>query len=363
MTVPVTLCADDNGILYINDNEITSHSTGGSANYCSTVTTTIPAGTNIIEVSLVNDDSGYNGPNPTAMSVVINGTSLSNWNGADQPGVLWTVYPFASLSSQACPSGGNYSLSGNYCYATANVSFVDSVCPLGNYQCLPNGQGGYSCSTQTCANVSTSTVQQSPVSPPNSITNNGTITNNTNNNTNNNNGCIGTVYIFNGQTFDCRLPGIEDGFSNCCSSSKDWIGLGQCWQNERELAEKRAAGFCHYVGTYCTAKFLGICLQKDQAYCCFQGVLARIVQEQARENQSLPISGWGSAKNPDCIGFTPTQFQEVDWSKINLSEYYSYLQQNVIGPAVANAENAATQSQFESNYANKIQTYYQPDNY
>jgi hypothetical protein len=185
-------------------------------------------------------------------------------------------------------------------------------------------------------------IQQVPTNQNNNPTNNGTVTDQ---------GCLGTIYIFNGQTFDCRLPGIEDGFADCCSSSKDWLGLGNCWQNEQELQQKRAAGFCHYVGTYCTAKFLGICLQKDQAYCCFQGVLARIIQEQGRY-QGLPQYGWGSAKNPNCEGFTPTQFQALDWSKINLSEYYTYIEQTFM-PNIQNNINTGI-----NNAVNKLQQGY-----
>ncbi|MEM3830371.1 MAG: conjugal transfer protein TraN, partial [Conexivisphaerales archaeon] len=194
----------------------------------------------------------------------------------------------------------------------------------------------------TCENVN-GNIQQTGSGYNNDLTNNGTVTDQ---------GCEGNIYIFNGQTFDCRLPGIEDGFADCCESAKDWLGLGKCWQNEVELQQKKSAGFCHYVGTYCTAKFLGICLQEDKAYCCFDGVLARIIQEQGRY-QGLPQYGWGTAESPDCEGFTPTQFQALDWSKINLSEYYAYIEQTFV-PQMQNTVNNAV-----NNMENKLESGYQ----
>jgi len=243
-------------------------------------------------------------------------------------------------ATPVCPAGGVYDPTTKSCYAAPNITF-GLQCPLGSYQCMPNGQGGYSCSTLTCQDVDTG-VQQVPINQNNNPTNNGSVTDK---------GCLGTIYIFNGRTYDCREAGVETGFSNCCSSSKDWLGLGKCWQNEQELQQKKAAGFCHYTGTFCSAKFLGICLQKVEAYCCFNGVLARIIQEQGRY-QGLPESGWGPSDDPHCEGFTPTQFQALDWSKIDLSEYYAYIQQTFMPNIQNNIKNGV------SHAVNKLQQGY-----
>jgi hypothetical protein len=245
-----------------------------------------------------------------------------------------------TTATPACPTGGVYDPTTKSCYAAPNITF-GLQCPLGNYQCMPNGQGGYSCSTLTCQDVDTG-VQQVPINQNNNPTNNGTVTDK---------GCSGTIYIFNGRTYDCREAGIETGFSNCCASSKDWLGMGKCWQNEQELQQKKSAGFCHYTGTYCSAKFLGICLQKVEAYCCFNGVLARIIQEQGRY-QGLPENGWGPSDDPHCEGFTPTQFQALDWSKIDLSEYYAYIEQTFM-PNIQNNINKGI-----NNAVNKLQQGY-----
>jgi conjugal transfer mating pair stabilization protein TraN len=100
------------------------------------------------------------------------------------------------------------------------------------------------------------------------------------------------------------------------------------------------------VGTYCAQSFLGFCLQTDQTWCCFGSLLANIIQQQARSNQGLPISGWGSPTSADCIGFTPQQFQSINFSQINLSAFYNSIEI----PAASGVQNAATNAinKFES---------------
>lgn len=140
-------------------------------------------------------------------------------------------------------------------------------------------------------------------------------------------GCQGNVYIFNGRDLRCRPPGVQTGMSDCCKKKKDWFGLGYCNKSEQELAALRAwgkkEGQCHYVGSYCALKVFGVCLQKKRTYCCFHSVLARIVQEQGRKQLGID---WGSPKSPNCRGLTPDEFQKIDFSKIDFSEWYSEIE-------------------------------------
>ncbi|MEM3423149.1 MAG: conjugal transfer protein TraN [Nitrososphaeria archaeon] len=89
--------------------------------------------------------------------------------------------------------------------------------------------------------------------------------------------------------------------------------------------------YCHYVGTRCIKKFLGMCLQKAKVFCCFNSKLARIIHEQGRPQLSTfgPSGGWGSAKRPNCRGFTPEEFQAIDFAKIDFSEYVEDIQRNI----------------------------------
>ncbi|MBO9579572.1 MAG: conjugal transfer protein TraN [Sphingobium sp.] len=97
-----------------------------------------------------------------------------------------------------------------------------------------------------------------------------------------------------------------------------------CDQQDMETAMLNGSGMCHEVGSYCTSSFLGICLQKARGYCCFNTKLGRIIQEQGRPQlKSFNGVGWGTPKKPMCRGFTPEEFQALDFSKMDLSEYYA----------------------------------------
>jgi conjugal transfer mating pair stabilization protein TraN len=49
-------------------------------------------------------------------------------------------------------------------------------------------------------------------------------------------------------------------------------------------------------------------------------VLSRIINEQGRWQLS---KGWGSAQGPDCSGFTIAELQALDFSRMDLTEFYA----------------------------------------
>jgi len=100
--------------------------------------------------------------------------------------------------------------------------------------------------------------------------------------------------------------------------------LQGCDSQDMETGMLRGSGMCHEIGSYCSSKILGICVQKSRGHCCFNTKLGRIIQEQGRPQlRSFNGVGWGTAKKPYCRGFTPEEFQALDFSKMDLSEYYS----------------------------------------
>ncbi|MGB5737278.1 MAG: conjugal transfer mating pair stabilization protein TraN, partial [Thiohalocapsa sp.] len=97
-----------------------------------------------------------------------------------------------------------------------------------------------------------------------------------------------------------------------------------CEKDEFELGVKRELRSCHYVGSYCDSKILGVCIEKQKAFCCFNTPLARIINEQA-----YPQLGrsWGDPEHPDCSGLSLHELQRLDWSRIDLSEWLAILSQ------------------------------------
>ena len=77
----------------------------------------------------------------------------------------------------------------------------------------------------------------------------------------------------------------------------------------------------------------------------FNSKLGRIVQEQGRLQlkQFAPGGNWGSAGSPNRAGFTPEEFQMLDFSQIDLSEMFgdlAPLSAEMVQGMVGNAVNA-----------------------
>ncbi len=100
--------------------------------------------------------------------------------------------------------------------------------------------------------------------------------------------------------------------------------IWKCEEDEFALGARRQLRTCHKVGSYCKTGFFGICIEKRQAYCCFNSPLARIIQEQV--HQQLHI-GWGSGEDPNCAGLTTGQLSAVDWSLVDMGEWLAMLEQ------------------------------------
>lgn len=93
--------------------------------------------------------------------------------------------------------------------------------------------------------------------------------------------------------------------------------LMKCSESEQILSVKRGSNLCTGVGSYCSKKVLGVCVQKTQSYCCYNSKIARIINQHGKAQLG---TGYGSAKNPNCAGFTVNQLQMLDFSSMDFSE-------------------------------------------
>lgn len=130
--------------------------------------------------------------------------------------------------------------------------------------------------------------------------------------------------------------------------------LTSCNQQEQMLGLKRGQNLCTYVGTYCSQELnlllVSICMENTQSYCCYNSLLAKIIEEQGRAQIG---KGYGSVQSPDCSGLTTAQFQSIDFSKIDLSQFTAQIMASVTGPNnTGNTQNASGVIQ------QKIQNYY-----
>ncbi len=104
-----------------------------------------------------------------------------------------------------------------------------------------------------------------------------------------------------------------------------------CDEEEGKLAMKEGARLCHTVGTYCSSciRILGKCVScttHTTNKCCFNSVLARIINEQGRLQV---MKWWGTAEMPDCSGFTIAQLQSLDFARMDLTEFYASIVPNL----------------------------------
>lgn len=161
--------------------------------------------------------------------------------------------------------------------------------------------------------------------------------------------CLGQLALFGGAAKRCRRSGTQTAFQDCCHNDnpalQDTVGAqgepdqvsyrkehasfefyaNQCDQQDQETALLADSEYCVYLGTYCAEKWpLVGCVQRNQSYCCFNSKLAKMIQEQGRA-QIPSMGGFGSARSPSCRGFTMEEFQALDFTRIDLSDYYADL--------------------------------------
>lgn len=131
-------------------------------------------------------------------------------------------------------------------------------------------------------------------------------------------------YLFKGTSNVCRK---YTGEFNCCSHKGFLRQIVSCNDEEKELARKKEAKLCHFVGSW-SGKGLINKFKKKSSYCCFNSDLARIIQEQGRKQLS---KGWGDPKSPDCSPLTMSEVKRIDFSKMDFSELYEGLKNKAAG--------------------------------
>ena len=143
-----------------------------------------------------------------------------------------------------------------------------------------------------------------------------------------------------------------------------------CTPQDIMTAQLNKSSMCYDIGSLCSDKWPLIgCVQKSEAYCCFNSLLATLIQIQGRPQLSSfvndPTGLWGSAQSPNCRGFTPAEFQSLDFSKIDLTTpvtagadnhtypaYLGVIEQNI----TANLQNG--QSTMQNSITNSINNFY-----
>lgn len=150
--------------------------------------------------------------------------------------------------------------------------------------------------------------------------------------------------IFKGEAHSCSRA--IAGVRNCCRDKGWGRKLYACPSEAKTLGLARENKRAVYVGEYCARKILR-CLRTKEVYCVFRSKFSRLLQVQARQQFGMV---WGTARNPDCRPLTLDQLVRIDFSTIDMSEFY--------GDLTARAQDNAKKSVTPSRIQSRIQNYY-----
>lgn len=96
-----------------------------------------------------------------------------------------------------------------------------------------------------------------------------------------------------------------------------------CSEDEFKLAVKKETKLATKVGSWCSKKLLGACIEKTSSYCTYNSQVARIINDYNHNQQG----GYGDKKNPNCEGITLGNLKNVDFTKIDFSEWTATLKE------------------------------------
>ncbi len=108
-------------------------------------------------------------------------------------------------------------------------------------------------------------------------------------------------------------------------------GLMDCKDADIETALKRDARLCVDLGAYCSKKLplIGTCLERTYSHCCFNSLLAKSINTQGKAMLGM---GMGTARHPNCGGFTASQLQSLDLSAMDLAEFLDQVNPAAVSP-------------------------------
>lgn len=245
---------------------------------------------------------------------------------------------YERLYGPSCPGGGTYNPATGMCDSEPVCSvgtltqdntqcfLGNSICPSGNYACEPVG-GVNKCSPNACTDLAAVPPDTANPTYP-GYTDNG--------NVGNDGSCSGVILLFNGKGGECRPPGANTAYRDCCKfggGDPSWLNF--CKETEATAVQARDAGRSHFVEEYCKTRWKfgvgSICVQRARYYCLFNSKLGRIIQEQGRKQLKVfqPNGAWGDHNAPNCRGLSPQEFQMIDFSKADLSEFVSSINSTV----------------------------------
>lgn len=172
------------------------------------------------------------------------------------------------------------------------------------------------------------------------------------------------VTVWKGEYKECSVNKTLIGSDQCCTGGSGTINaMGKtCNPTEQRIIDARNDKIVSFLGSWneCTQKVAGVCINEltHYEYCIWPSKLARIVQDQGR-----PMLGQQVAR--PCPGFmlqNPNEFEGIDWSRIDFSDFYAdvmahYNATAKPNPGAVSSQVQASQDALLNEYTQKMQQY------
>jgi hypothetical protein len=123
----------------------------------------------------------------------------------------------------------------------------------------------------------------------------------------------------------------------------EYSGILDCDDDSLNTAFKRSANLCEDVGEYCSSRLpiIHSCIERTHTYCCYNSVLAKLVNTQGKQQLGM-ASPLGSPEAPNCSGFSVSDFQRLDLSKMDLSEFTDQITTNTVNASQTDLQHITT---------------------
>lgn len=94
----------------------------------------------------------------------------------------------------------------------------------------------------------------------------------------------------------------------------DWLS---CDADDAMTSMRKGQNLCSYIGTRCDTTTLGTCTKTMEQYCCFNSVLAKLINRQGRVQLGMTLE--------ECGGFNQDQLLQLDLSAMDFQEFIDTL--------------------------------------
>lgn len=114
-----------------------------------------------------------------------------------------------------------------------------------------------------------------------------------------------------------------------------FTGATACTREEAMLALHKGANLSHFLRETCSENVGSQCFMRRYSYCSFNSVLAKIINTQGKPQLGMDVS--------DCSGFTVEQLSQIDFTRIDFSEFTAAIAERA-------AAGAPSSSNMNTNY-------------